>query len=332
MANPATVPLHILRLGILVHTGWPVAALAAEDDFNEEVDAGPLNRPHTLLYSALALTWTGHLDQADAACSAAQALPGAAGWFAAINAGVARGRILCARGRFEEASEIYLAVEALVHRYDIGEPASPRWAAGAVDAAMRAGRTEQAERVVAWLEEANVGVDRRWPAMVATGGRAALAASIGDHEGADALYRQALATECEATLDKASIALRYGTWLHRRRQDLRARRVLNEAAQIAEDRGAAHLAALAQAELAAAGGRRHRHRTEAGLTEREAKVASMAASGATAREIASSLGVSPRTVETQLAHCYMKLGIGSRRELRQRRHELSTRTGGDTLG
>jgi DNA-binding NarL/FixJ family response regulator len=54
-----------------------------------------------------------------------------------------------------------------------------------------------------------------------------------------------------------------------------------------------------------------------GLTRRELEVARMAARGLTDRDIAESLVVSVRTVESHLAAGYRKLGISSRRQLRE---------------
>jgi DNA-binding CsgD family transcriptional regulator len=56
-------------------------------------------------------------------------------------------------------------------------------------------------------------------------------------------------------------------------------------------------------------------RSRAQLTKAERNVARLAASGATNRDIAARLYVSPRTVENQLQHVYQKLGVASRREL-----------------
>ncbi len=54
---------------------------------------------------------------------------------------------------------------------------------------------------------------------------------------------------------------------------------------------------------------------EGALTAAERRVARLAADGHTNDEIARSLVVSRRTVESHLAHAYEKLGIHSRREL-----------------
>jgi DNA-binding CsgD family transcriptional regulator len=51
------------------------------------------------------------------------------------------------------------------------------------------------------------------------------------------------------------------------------------------------------------------------LTASERRAAELAAEGLTNREIAQALFVTVKTVEWHLRNSYMKLGIGSRREL-----------------
>jgi DNA-binding CsgD family transcriptional regulator len=51
------------------------------------------------------------------------------------------------------------------------------------------------------------------------------------------------------------------------------------------------------------------------LTEREREVAQLAAAGKSSREIGAQLFVSPKTVETHLAHVFSKLGVSSRRAI-----------------
>jgi DNA-binding NarL/FixJ family response regulator len=51
------------------------------------------------------------------------------------------------------------------------------------------------------------------------------------------------------------------------------------------------------------------------LTRRESEVATLAATGSSDRVIATSLGLSTRTVQTHLARVYAKLGVHSRHEL-----------------
>jgi DNA-binding NarL/FixJ family response regulator len=92
---------------------------------------------------------------------------------------------------------------------------------------------------------------------------------------------------------------------------------LREALDRAAHCGADALAARAREELRAAGARPRRDamRGRDALTASELRIAQMAASGATNRQIAQSLFVTQRTVETHLTHVYGKLDIASRREL-----------------
>jgi DNA-binding CsgD family transcriptional regulator len=62
----------------------------------------------------------------------------------------------------------------------------------------------------------------------------------------------------------------------------------------------------------------------AGLSEREAEIAVLAASGLASKEIAVRLGLSVRTVSNHLQSVYTKLGVSGREHLRD---VLATRAG-----
>lgn len=77
------------------------------------------------------------------------------------------------------------------------------------------------------------------------------------------------------------------------------------------------VSARALEELHIAGGRRRAAGEDPdALTAAELRVARLAADGLTNAEIARSLQLSPNTVATHLKRTYSKLGIRSRRELR----------------
>ena len=81
--------------------------------------------------------------------------------------------------------------------------------------------------------------------------------------------------------------------------------------------GAHALAQRAELELEASGARPRRRAVSGidALTPSELRVARMAGSGLSNRDIAQALFLSVRTIENQLRQVYSKLGIGSRREL-----------------
>ena len=82
----------------------------------------------------------------------------------------------------------------------------------------------------------------------------------------------------------------------------------------------ARLAALFRARVKVLGGTRGRYRPVSGvaaLTASERRVASLAATGRTNKEVAQELFVTVKTVETHLARAFQKLAISSRGELRQ---------------
>ena len=109
--------------------------------------------------------------------------------------------------------------------------------------------------------------------------------------------------------------LAFGARLHRERQRAKAREQLRAALDVFDRLGAAPWSARAAAELRAAGARRRRGADADDLTAQEERVALALASGATSRQVAAELFLSPKTIEFHLTQVYRKLGIRSRAEL-----------------
>ncbi|MFF4894328.1 ATP-binding protein [Micromonospora chersina] len=134
-------------------------------------------------------------------------------------------------------------------------------------------------------------------------------------------YREAieLLGACRITTHLARTHLVYGEWLRRegRRQD--AREQLRTAHDLLTGMGADAFAARAARELRATG-ERPRQRTAQptdALTAQELHIARLVATGATSREVATQLFLSPRTIEAHLRSIFRKLDITSRRQLKE---------------
>jgi DNA-binding CsgD family transcriptional regulator len=120
-------------------------------------------------------------------------------------------------------------------------------------------------------------------------------------------------------VEQARAQLRYGEWLRRedRRDDARVQ--LRTAYESLGGFGVEGFAERARKELASTGESALPRSTEAprGLSAQEAHIARLVAEGLTNPEIGAVLYLSPRTVEWHLRKVFSKLGVTSRRQLRQ---------------
>ena len=116
---------------------------------------------------------------------------------------------------------------------------------------------------------------------------------------------------------EAQLLLDYGGALRRARRRADARDPLRRALDIAHACGCGLIERQAHEELLAAGGRPRRKELSGAdsLTASERRVAELVAKGATNREVAQTLFVTPKTVETHMRAILRKLGVGSRTEV-----------------
>ena len=119
--------------------------------------------------------------------------------------------------------------------------------------------------------------------------------------------------------ETARAHLVYGEWLRRESRRQEAREQLRAAHRMLSDMGAHAFAERAARELRATGEHAPKQGTQPtdALTAHEAHIARLVATGATSREVAAELFLSPRTVEAHLRSIFQKLGITSRRQLRE---------------
>ena len=202
-----------------------------------------------------------------------------------------------------------------------GRPASTRtsyfygWAlVELIEAGARSGRAEEAAAAFDRLSERTRASGTEW----ALGVEARCRGLLG---GDESLYQESVErlARSRAVVELARSRLLYGEWLRRENRRMDAREQLRAAHEMFSRMGAAAFAERTRRELSATGEtvRKRTVETLGELTTQEAQVARLAAQGRTNPEIAAELFISPRTVEYHLHKVFPKLGISSRRELRQ---------------
>jgi DNA-binding CsgD family transcriptional regulator len=184
-----------------------------------------------------------------------------------------------------------------------------------IEAAARSGEQTAASQARERLAPRTAAAGTNW----ALGVQAVADALAGPPGRAEEHYREAIErlSTTRMGLPLARARLLYGEWLrrHNRRSDARAQlRTAHDAFTIM---GAEGFAGRAGRELGATGEsvRKRTPGAREGFTPQEAQIARLAVSGRTNPEIGAVLFLSPRTVEWHLRNVFIKLGIGSRREL-----------------
>jgi DNA-binding NarL/FixJ family response regulator len=146
--------------------------------------------------------------------------------------------------------------------------------------------------------------------------RALLTVSTGS---AEPLFLEALRYQTEHTqpFERARTALAYGEFLRREHRKMEARVQLRDALITFEGLNTLLWAERARAELEATGitVRKRSDSTLDTLTPQEMRIAKLVAGGASNRNVASQLFLSPKTVEYHLRKVFLKLSVSSRVEL-----------------
>ncbi|MFI5793835.1 LuxR C-terminal-related transcriptional regulator [Streptomyces sp. NPDC051677] len=300
-------------------TGRPRAAETAALDALRQAYATGQDNGACHLQAALAmfaaLTGDGDLCRERAAAARSYALAHGLGLPAAL-AQWALAFLDLGSGRYDAAATRLRALAASGpghgHRA-IRHLATPHY----VEAAARTGDTRVARAAHADYD--------RWARAVGSPDDLALSARCRAllTPGDDALdhYRTALDLHADGAraVERARTELLFGSALRRLRRRTEARDRLHSALAAFDSFGAPHCAEAARAELRALGApaapARGGRRPTTDLTAQQLLVARMAADGATNREIASRLALSPRTIDHHLRGVFTRLGIRSRIEL-----------------
>jgi DNA-binding CsgD family transcriptional regulator len=184
----------------------------------------------------------------------------------------------------------------------------------AIEAMIGLGRLDDAEPLIETLERNGRRLDRAWMLTAALRCRAMLLAARGDHGAAIGMAELAMTEHQRLSMpfERARTQLLLGQLQRRQRQREASTATLREALRTFEELGTQLWADRAKTELAR--GISGRQRTD-GLTPSERRVAELAVSGMTNRDIAAALFISPKTVEVNLSRIYRKLRVRSRMEL-----------------
>lgn len=293
---------------------WPQAFAEASEAVALATELGHL---FSLIYALMCLAWIeaargletecrAHLAQVAGVSPHAKTIVG--GYSAKIT-----GLLHLGYGRNEEAIK-YLEPLSLMLRSTklVAAPFLFQETPDLIEAYVHVGRRRDAEAaLVAFEDLAN--------ASVGTWARAAAWRCHGlVEEDFEPAFRAALEIHDQTTMpfERARTELCYGERLRRAKQRSEARDHLHWALKNFEAIGADPWAERARNELRATGEtiRRERAATD-DLTLQELQVALKVAEGATNREAAAALFISPKTVEAHLSRIYSKLGLRSRTEL-----------------
>ncbi|MGW4662784.1 AAA family ATPase [Streptosporangium sandarakinum] len=215
------------------------------------------------------------------------------------------GRLELALGRPEASLEILERISAANALF---------FAPDRIEAAVRAREPERAREPLAYYLNWAAGVGVPSADAVALRCRALV-------ENDEGLYEEAMRAHEQGGQphEQARTRLLYGEWLRRARKRAAARAQLRAALETFDRLGMALWAERARAELRATGdvpaAPRQADDPLSVLTTQERQVVRLAAAGASNRDIAARLYLSPRTVGYHLYKAFPKLGVSSRAEL-----------------
>jgi DNA-binding CsgD family transcriptional regulator/tetratricopeptide (TPR) repeat protein len=301
---------------------YAAAAAHAQEGYRHSRQSGQDNSAASNL-SILALLASIHGDDDDLLARACETARHAEGRGLARPAAIttwASVRLALAEDRPDDVGPVVRALVAAGRRgmhLPIQVVATP----DLVEAAAHHGQQAWAAEALAVYEEWAEGTGHTGLRALAARGHALLA---GDDEAAGEWYRDAVALHAASdnAFERARTLLLQGRALRRRRRPGSAREPLHEALENFERLDARPWADRARSELRAAGGAVPAGRTEtraagavADLTPQQAQIARLVSGGATNREIAAQLFLSPRTVDHHLRNIFTRLGVRSRVEL-----------------
>jgi DNA-binding CsgD family transcriptional regulator len=294
----------------------PAAAALAEEALavTEQV-GGEATRALALLAQALPRSFTGDAEGARANVEASLEICERIGWRYAIAWGLTiLGFVALSVGDASEVDRTLQPLVELAEELGIGEPMTAPFLPDEVEALVALGQLDRAEALLDPFHRRAVELDRPWALATSLRCRGLIAAGRGELDTAIRVLDDAVVVHEQLGMpfELGRTLLVLGQVRRRKRAKRTAATALERAVEIFEQVGARLWADKARSELERCGLRRVKPDE---LTPTERRVAELAASGSTNREIADAIFISPKTVEANLARVYRKLEIRSRAEL-----------------
>ncbi|MDX6505320.1 MAG: hypothetical protein QOE29_2445, partial [Gaiellaceae bacterium] len=218
-------------------------------------------------------------------------------------------------GRYEDVVTQLAPIAAYADNSALGNPLVVQWQPDLIEAYIRLDRRDEAQARIDRFQAEAEGSGLTW-ALAAAARCRGLIADEGAYEDE---FKTALELHERTTtpFERARTELCFGERLRRSGQRVEARVWLRKAQETFDLLGAEPWAERVRSELRASGetARRRDATVSDQLTAQELQVALIVAQGATNREAAASLFLSPKTIEFHLGHIYRKLGLRSRAQL-----------------
>ncbi len=198
--------------------------------------------------------------------------------------------------------------------FGIREPGVYRIHADLIEVLIGTGNLDRAETVLEEFEQHARTSGVAWSLATSARCRGLLLAAHAELDASERSLEEALHEHERLPMpfERARTLLALGLLRRRRNERRKANELLTEALAIFDELGAPLWAARTRRELRPLGGR---PTSRVALTPAEQRVADLAGSGLTNRQVAAALFISPKTVESSLARVYRKLEIRSRAEL-----------------
>lgn len=219
--------------------------------------------------------------------------------------------------RYEDAMAIFQPLVAIFDTVKDAESITAWCLPDAIEAMITLGRAHDAEPLIEALETNGPRLNCPWMVAAGARGRGIWLASRGDVEAAETAVLSAMTVHERLPMpfERARTKLVLGQIQRRQRRKEAAVATLREALTAFEEMGSPLWVRRVEAELA----RTNVHpKRDVGLTPSERRVAELAASGMTNRDVAAALFITPKTVEHNITRIYRKLGIHTRAQLGQR--------------